>query len=106
MKEYIEREAALQILEKSLQFSKDSLLAGEFQNGCIAAIRDDIGNIKFLPAADVAPIVHGGWLPHPNISGIYICSHCQDMYDLCQPNSEEIVAWQFCPNCGAYMKES
>lgn len=54
-KEYIEREAALKFLENSLTFSEIELDIGEYRKGCIAAIQDDIGNIKNMPAADVVP---------------------------------------------------
>lgn len=54
-KEYIEREAALKILENSLTFCKRELFKGSFRQGCIAATQDDIGNIKHIPTADVAP---------------------------------------------------
>lgn len=55
MAEYIEREKALEILERSMNFSKTELDKGEFQKGCIAAIKDDISNIKHMPSADVVP---------------------------------------------------
>ena len=54
-KEYIEREAALKILENSLTFSEIELDIGDFRKGCIAAIQDDISNIKHIPTADVVP---------------------------------------------------
>lgn len=54
-KEYIERKQALEILEKSLTFSEIELDKGDFRKGCIAAIQDDISNIRHIPTADVAP---------------------------------------------------
>lgn len=56
-KEYIEREAALSFLKDSLRFCKNELDVGEYRKGCIAAIKDDIGNIKHIPAADVVEVV-------------------------------------------------
>lgn len=55
MDEYIKREDVLKILERSLLVSEKELDKGRFRDGCIAAIQDDIGNIKYMPAADVAP---------------------------------------------------
>ena len=55
MDEYIKREAALEILEKSLTFCETLLDIGEYRDGCIAATQDDIGNIRHIPAADVVP---------------------------------------------------
>lgn len=56
-KEYIERGAVLKILENSLNFSKNELDVGEYRIGCIAAIEDDIGNVKHIPSVDVVEVV-------------------------------------------------
>ena len=57
MAEYIEREAALGMLNKSLSFCENELDLGAYRTGCISATRDDIGNIKHIPAADVVEVV-------------------------------------------------
>lgn len=57
MADLISRQAAMDNLKKSLAFSENELDIGEFRRGCIAAIRDDIGNIKHLPAADAVEVV-------------------------------------------------
>lgn len=57
MAEYIEREAVLKVLNNSLNFSENELLIGDFRRGCIAAIKDDIGNVKHIPIADVVEVV-------------------------------------------------
>ena len=58
--------------------------------------------IRKLPAADVAPVVHEKWLldrwpswPHRE------CSRCKIMI----PRTKEVPDqyWQYCPNCGARM---
>lgn len=56
-KEYIEREAAIEALRKALDYSDNKLDIGEFKNGCIAAMRDDIIAIGRVPAADVVEVV-------------------------------------------------
>ena len=56
---YIKRETALEFLENSLSFCENELDIGEYRNGCIAAIKDDIGNITHIPAADVVEVKHG-----------------------------------------------
>lgn len=71
--------------------------------------------IQKLPAADVAPVVHGVWIPvheseisgwYPEVAGIdpiggYICSACKNeaIYDC----NDKFVLSDYCPNCGARM---
>ena len=68
-----------------------------------------------IPAADVAPVVHGLWIPiresemtgwDPAVAGRdpiggYICSVCKEeaVYDC----NDEFVLSKYCPNCGAKM---
>lgn len=59
-KEYIEREAAIEALRKALDYCDDKLDIGEFKNGCIGAIRDNIVDIGRVPAADVVEVVRCG----------------------------------------------
>ena len=69
---------------------------------CVACdIRDNV--IKALPAADVAPVVHGEWLKNDdNVwwegSETRFCSCCGQAINV------ECIPWfKFCPNCGAKM---
>ena len=71
--------------------------------------------IDLMPAADVAPVVHGGWIPlleseisgwNPEFAGKdpiggYMCSVCKEeaIYDC----NDEFVLSKFCPHCGAKM---
>lgn len=57
MAEYIDRDKALEILENSLKYVEDELLFTheEYRKGCIASIKDDIGNISHIPTEDVLP---------------------------------------------------
>ncbi len=68
-----------------------------------------------MPTADVAPVVHGVWIPvheseisgwNPEVAGIdpiggYICSACKNeaIYDC----NDKFVLSDYCPNCGARM---
>ena len=68
-----------------------------------------------LPAADVAPVVYGRWMPvyesqmtgwDPAVAGRdpiggYICSVCKEeaVYDC----NDKFVLSNYCPNCGAKM---
>ena len=80
MAEYLERKAAVMRL---------------MQDGCSAK---NIQTIMALPAADVAPVVHGRWVTHyrsgTTVAEGYV-STCCDMWN----NRKS----DFCPNCGARM---
>ena len=59
-KEYIEREAVINRLKQSIEWCKTELEEGEFKRGCIASLRDEIGNIrhnKVIPTVDVVEVV-------------------------------------------------
>lgn len=81
MSDYIEREAA-----QSAVWEEDN------QTDMILAIGS-------LPAADVAPVRHGRWIPVPHTGDCcYTCSECgfeRDAYLLDVGN--------YCPDCGARM---
>lgn len=79
MTDYISREAALEITTRT---------CGDYA----AAFAE----IRKLPAADVAPVVHGKWSDN-GIEGSMLvkCSVCG--FD-CGANS-----FSYCPNCGAKM---
>ncbi len=57
--------------------------------------------IDCVPAADVAPVVHGRWVRHTMIPGFADCSVCKDAY----VDEEWLIdgKWGYCPNCGARM---
>ena len=66
--------------------------------------------IDGVPAADVAPVVHGEWL---NTDGDYTsaaCSICKTEYEVATEEEAEKGLWdafmcsyRYCPNCGAKM---
>lgn len=82
MAEYIEREKVL---------SKAAPLAGCFSN-MISAY-----DVIMIPAADVAPVVHGRWLYHTLIDE-HIHAECSECHKI-------RIIDNFCPNCGAKMDE-
>ena len=78
MKEYIEREAVLEIVKRT---------SGDY----VAAWSE----IAHMSAADVAPVRHGRWKNGGN-----------GLYDTCSACEKEIylaIPMNYCPECGALM---
>ena len=88
MKEYIERVTALNALIRALGY-------------CQCA--NDV--ITRIPAADVAEVRHGRWEDKTNISRAEVeqrvdCSVCGQIFW-----TTAVLSFNYCPNCGALMKE-
>lgn len=80
MAEYVEREKVL---------SKAAPVEGCFSD--MISVYD----VVMLPAADVAPVVHGRWIMHDDEFGLTCeCSAC---------HIETMGDGNYCPNCGAKM---
>lgn len=58
---------------------------------------DYIYMIEDMPAADVAPVVHGRWIRYPDC-GVTKCSNCGWSIEECWDSD-------YCPHCGAKMDE-
>ena len=87
MAEYIEREAAIRFL---LNDSPEQ----------VNYSREDAADcIRYMNAADVAPVRHGRWIEHEKYTfGVmYDCSICDDRI------LDNGHSWNYCPNCGAKM---
>ena len=100
-KEYIKREAAKARLR---MWITDCVLDGD--NEAADCFRDCIDLLDSIPAADVAPVVHGQWQSYESsryvgVDGkgnpkyrnirIYYCSQCGHC---------SIIRTKGCPNCG------
>jgi hypothetical protein len=99
MAEYIEREAALEECD---------WYANEFCE-CEYAIMPLKGALEILPTADVRPVVRGKWELSDDLCW-HTCSECGADIDvsvglLCYVDNEEVCTHNFCPNCGADMRE-
>lgn len=94
MDDYIKREAAIEICEAEYQARL------RMCDYCGDTVAWNIGSeIKALPAADVAPVVHGRWL---RADDFVICSRCEA--EMNQKDSLGVDNFKnFCPNCGARM---
>lgn len=88
MKEYIDREEALLAIKQAFEKGEGPSLY-----------------IKSIPAADVAPVVHGRWIWHEQ-DFEYECSACKcrfnyfNTYGIFDHSFEN---GDYCPNCGAKM---
>lgn len=99
MAEYIKREAAIAYIREQSEECQKAFeeLGGE--SGIYADAYNDLAEDFYsIPAADVAPVVHGRWMEHYR-SGVTVAeggvSSCCDMWNDRRSN--------YCPNCGAKM---
>ena len=87
MTEYITKAQAIHAMEQVTQpecFIEDT--------------RKDFAKIiEKLPAADVAPVVHGEWLSGRTFLENAVCSNCKTTYEAYYSK------YQYCPRCGAKM---
>ena len=97
MDEYIKLEAAVAIIEEK---QKELCPVGQYDRGYVYgsdrekydAWDEIIDALENIPAADVAPVVHGHRV---DAGGFYArCSQCDGVLPLCA---------NYCPNCGAKM---
>lgn len=88
MAEYIERAVAIDTVSEVYYDTPDVNLSAEKFEAAINAI----------PAADVAPVVHGRWnvIEGRRLDNA-ICSNCGRRFQA------YYEAYSFCPNCGAKM---
>lgn len=90
MSEYIDRQALLDAIPPTKEDKQISLYG---------AVADFISLVCDVPAADVAPVVHGKWV---TIDGVSRCSECGYIpaYDSA---IDDLFYSPYCPNCGAKM---
>ena len=93
MAEYIDREALIAEFDR-LGLGKHSLVERVFSDGVRAIIAG-------IPAADVAPVVHGRW--EQNADGDWYCTNCNEVVAICESGRERTYRKPYCPNCGAKM---
>ena len=83
--EYINREAAIRAL---LNDAPEQ----------VSYSREDAADcIRYMDAADVAPVVHGRWLYGDYYDIGDVCSECDWDSQMTHPS------YRYCPNCGAKM---
>ena len=94
MTKYIELEALKNRFAKRLVWLKKDI-HDEYSLGLHDGCEYDIKLIDEIPAADVAPVVHGRWIMHDDEFGLTCeCSVC---------HIETMGDGNYCPSCGAKM---
>ena len=97
MTEYIDKAVALSMHEppKSNRYYQTDNLDDAYGQGW----DDTLCSIEHIPAADVAPVVHGEWLlRHEGYGHYWECSSCHK-----NPCIYVTKDTRYCPNCGAKM---
>lgn len=91
MAEYIERGTLRKILENW----RDAHADVDDEQGC-GLLEDVIWEVDAQPAADIAPVRHGKWIPfRSEVAGdIWYCSACEIGFT---------ARMAYCPHCGAKM---
>ena len=103
MRNYINKEIAIERIKRV----KPYFVMSEYGVGYERGLKDAIGILNATPAVDVQPVKRGRWIDiyewakmHDSIpSGMctyYWCSECQE---------EQEKKSNFCPACGADMRE-
>ena len=95
MAEYIEREA----LETALNHRLNFLMAenGEYDH-YTSGFDEAVTRVEDFPAADVAPVRHGRWVP----TKAPFMNECEDC-SVCGYRTVWGHRYNYCPNCGAKM---
>ena len=97
--EYIRREDFIQHLEKC----KKGAAVTNLVWAAIMAIERDV---RDMPAADVAPVVHGKWLRVDddwNSLTTIQCPICSEEWCFETDDDVSLLNYTYCPNCGAKM---
>lgn len=97
MAEFINREAFKKSVEE--RYCKPCKAEGKDHNGCwcrACLVDDMLDEVECFQPSDVAPVVHGRWIPfHSEAAGdIQYCSACEIGFD---------AKTDYCPHCGAKM---
>ena len=90
MATYIEREAVEKFIENGLNNPNE---AKRFGHDAIEIMAE----VHYMPAADVAPVLHGRWLCGEDYM---FCSKCGMQWNYCDNDTQD---FKYCPNCGAKM---
>lgn len=107
MSDYISREAAIAYIREQSEECQKAFeeLGGE--SGIYADAYNDLAEDFYsIPAADVAPVVHGEWLRADddwNSLTTIQCSLCSEEWCFETDDDVSLLNYKYCPNCGAKM---
>ena len=97
MAEYIKKALVAREIRKLLRVRESAV--DIFQAGFEYGVDKAWANINKIPAADVAPVVHGHWIRQDESFTRYKCSNPECGVENCSGFEN------YCPNCGAKMDE-
>ena len=107
MKEYIERAAVLNLLEKINPVDFGSMFDYSAHGAANECLHDARYGVESLPAADVAEVRHGRWELYGNdddLGSSYFCSVCHSSVDEDWFYKHgKFVPFKHCPECAARM---
>lgn len=89
-------------IERAVAFDAITDLAGKAPTrSAYEAVWKSARELKKIPAADIAPVVHGRWVSVPGKRD-RICSRCQrdEPY---KNAADDAKVFEYCPYCGAKM---
>ena len=93
MKEYIEREAAMDF-NFSITVPQDKKI--QVRDAVHNTVKAIAAYIEAIPAADVVEVRHGRWIDSEEDGHLSICGVCNYPVD-------RFYKTKYCPNCGAKM---
>ena len=85
----------------SLRKIEFELCGGNLPEKYKAFVRRVLNDRNLIPAADVAPVVHGRW--EQDADGDWYCTNCGEVVAICDSGRERTYRKPYCPNCGVKM---
>ena len=102
MDEYISRKAAIAYIREQSEERQKAFEDIGGESGIYADAYNDLAEDFYrIPAADVAPVVHGRW--EQDADGDWYCTNCNEVVAICESGRERTYRKPYCPNCGAKM---
>lgn len=103
MAEYINKEDAKRAIKQNILrfFDRWETLQDDYSAGLVDGCKTDVEAIDAIPAADVAPVRRGNWIPILDGDGAE-CSECGEYFDT-GGFAAFIKVYRYCPTCGARM---
>ena len=109
MADYIKREDVAELADDILHMVDELRSCGQLDYHAYSELFDNLCGFSTIPTADVRPVVRGRWIGGETsadadgfpVYDTFICPMCGAEWDA----EEADIAFNFCPNCGADMRE-